>query len=149
MHHHSHKRSAGEMEELFRRHGLKVTPQRVAMFAALDGNDGHPDVETVYQNVLLRVPSISRDTVYRTLATFEDKGLIRRAEILSGPSRFDANTEPHHHFVCTACGQIKDFNSEALDRLTLPASVKKLGSVDFAQVQACGICKDCQKHRTT
>lgn len=147
MQHHNHKRSVGEAGELFRRHGLKVTPQRLEIFAALMAGEDHPDAEAVYQNVRQRVPSISRDTVYRTLTTFEEKGLVRRAEILSGPSRFDANTEPHHHFVCSLCGAIKDFASEALDRMSLPASVKKLGRVDFAQVQVRGICKDCQRNR--
>jgi len=55
---------------------MKVTHQRTEIFRELAAGTEHPDAETVYQRVCKRVPSISRDTVYRTLSTLETKGLI-------------------------------------------------------------------------
>ena len=52
----------------------------------------------------MRVPTISLDTVYRTVATLADLGLVRRVALTPGPARYDANTTRHHHFVCTRCG---------------------------------------------
>ncbi len=66
-----------------------------------------------------------RDTVYRTLATLESKGLIRRTGALGGPARYDANMDRHHHFVCKVCGMVKDFSSEAMDELPIHKSVKQ------------------------
>lgn len=129
--------------ETCREKGLKATHQRMEIYRELAGSDEHPDAETVYQNVRRRVPAISRDTVYRTLATLEENGLISRAEALSGSTRFDANTQRHHHFICMVCGQIKDFRSEALNDLPIPDSVKSLGTVESAQVQVRGICSSC------
>ncbi len=128
-----------------RRKGLKATHQRMEVFAELAASDEHPDAETLYQRVRERVPAISRDTVYRTLATLERKGFIRRADAVTGASRYDANPRPHHHFICTSCGLIKDFRSEALDDLSIPKSVEALGRIDTAQVQVRGVCKSCQK----
>ena len=126
-----------------REKGLKATHQRMEVFRELVSSEAHPDAEAVYQKVRLRVPAISRDTVYRTLSMLEDHGLIRKAEALSGSTRFDANTDRHHHFICTVCGAIKDFSSQALNDLPIPKSVKSFGVIESAQVQVRGVCADC------
>jgi len=126
-----------------RRSGLKMTHQRTEVFRELATRDDHPGAETVFREVRRRVPAISRDTVYRTLALLEAQGLIRKAEILFNQGRYDANTERHHHFVCTVCGRVQDFYSAALDGLPLPRSLKSLGRVQSAQVQVRGVCSAC------
>ncbi len=144
--------SAGESElnrrmrvfaDFCREKGLKATHQRTEIFRELAGSEGHPDAETVYQHVRQRVPAISRDTVYRTLATLEDHGFIRKAEAPSGPTRFDANMDRHHHFICTVCGAIQDFRSQTLDDLPIPHSVRSLGTIESVQVQVRGVCCAC------
>ncbi len=67
--------------------GMKVTRQRMEVFRELAGTEEHPDAETLYQSVRERVPAISRDTVYRTLASLEGQGLVRKAEILFSKAR--------------------------------------------------------------
>jgi Fur family peroxide stress response transcriptional regulator len=129
--------------ETCRRSGLKITHQRTEVFRELAAREDHPGAESVFQQVRRRVPAISRDTVYRALALLEAQGLIRKAEILFNQGRYDANTERHHHFVCTMCGRVQDFYSEALDDLPLPRSVKALGRVQSAQVQVRGVCSAC------
>jgi len=126
-----------------RDHGLKVTHQRMAVFRALAASTAHPDAETVYRDVRRHVPSISRDTVYRTLATLERHGLAQRVDALTGSIRFDADTTAHHHFICTVCGAIIDFHSPALDALPIPDAVAAIGTVHSAQVQVRGVCAAC------
>ena len=123
---------------------MKLTHQRTEIFREVAGSEEHPDAETVYQRVRKRVTGISRDTVYRTLATLEDEDLVHKAEVLCGPARFDANLDQHHHFVCTVCGAVKDFRSEVLDDLPFPNSVKAMGSIQSAQVHVRGVCRKCQ-----
>ena len=125
--------------------GLKLTHQRMEVFRELAGTDDHPDAETIYRGVSRRVPAISRDTVYRTLATLEEQGLVRKAEILASKGRYDANMDRHHHFVCTECGLVRDFYSEKLDDLPIPRSVKTLGRIESAHVQLRGICSACAR----
>jgi len=133
--------------ETCRAAGLKTTHQRMEVFRELAGTENHPDAETIYLHVSRRVPAISRDTVYRTLATLEGQGLVHKAEIVSGRARYDANTDHHHHFICTECGRVHDFYSPALDALPIPRSVSALGRVDSAQVQLRGVCTNCAKNR--
>jgi Fur family peroxide stress response transcriptional regulator len=127
---------------------MKVTHQRTEIFRELSASVEHPDAETVYRGVCKRVPSISRDTVYRTLSTLVAEGLIRKVEPLFERARYDANLDRHHHFVCTVCGSVCDFYSEALDGLPIPESVKALGEIDSAHVQVRGICWSCASRKS-
>ena len=131
--------------ETCRASGLKLTHQRMEVFHELAGTEDHPDAETIYTSVSRRVPAISRDTVYRTLATLEEEGLVRKAEILANRGRYDANMDRHHHFVCTECGLVRDFYSEALDKLPIPKSIGTLGRVESTHVQLRGICSSCAR----
>jgi Fur family peroxide stress response transcriptional regulator len=139
------QRRIQRLTETCQQHGLKVTHQRMEVFRELAGTEDHPDAETISQNVSKRIPAISRDTVYRTLATLEDHGLVRKAEMLSGRARYDANIDRHHHFVCNKCGRITDFYSDALDEFELPKSVAALGRVESSHVQLRGTCVNCAR----
>ncbi len=125
-------------------HGVKATHQRMEILRELAGTEEHPDVETIYERVRRRIPAISLDTVYRTLRLLEEKGVIRRVGSIKDRTRFDANTERHHHFVCAQCGMIGDFTSDVLDRFPVPREAAQMGSVDGVYVELRGRCRKCQ-----
>jgi len=132
------------LKEVLRRAGVKLTHQRLEIFREAAGSGDHPDAETIYKGVRERIPPVSLDTVYRTLWLFLDLGLISTL----GPRdrvRFDANTRPHHHFICKTCGRTRDFYSDALDRLKTPDAVKTLGHVETARLELRGVCHRCSK----
>ena len=108
-------------------------------------DETHPDVETVYEAVRQRVPTISLDTVYRTLATLTERGLITRVSFTAGPARYDANPARHHHFVCTRCGLVRDVEDEELDAIRPTEEVTQIGRPDTVTVQFRGVCRECQK----
>lgn len=130
-------------EETLKERGLRVTHQRMEIYRELASTEDHPDAEIIYQRVHGRIPAMSRDTVYRTLTFLEKVGLARRAEVRSGPARFDANVDRHHHFVCTSCGLIRDVYSEYFDNLPVPDSLDDIGRVLCGQVQLQGLCLEC------
>jgi len=133
-----------ELEQACRRAGAKVTHQRREVLCAVINSGAHPDAATVLERVRARVPSISFDTVYRTLAFLEAHGLIRRVQLTSEPTRYDGEVTAHHHFVCTDCGRIFDFKSEALDALELPRAATALGSPTWRQLNVFGVCQTCR-----
>jgi Fur family peroxide stress response transcriptional regulator len=128
--------------------GLKLTHQRIEIYRELVSTEDHPDAETVFEGVRERLPSISRDTVYRTLSTFEETGLVRRLDFSWGRGRFDGNPDAHHHFICANCGLVRDFTSRAFDALSPPSQVRTWGEVTGMQVQLRGICSECKQSRT-
>jgi len=93
---------------LLRSHGIRPTPQRVAVATFLVGNTDHPTAEQVYFGVRHTCPTVSRATVYNTLHLLVERGLVRQHTLREGVSVFDPQTAPHHHFIDDDTGQIDD-----------------------------------------
>lgn len=130
-----------------RQAGAKLTHQRLEVFRELAKSSDHPDAEAIHRAVCKRVPTISLDTVYRTLWLLLDLGLITTLGPSRERTRFDANLQSHHHFVCTACGMTRDFYSKRLDSLKVPASVQSFGQARTTNVEVRGLCLACASKR--
>jgi Fur family peroxide stress response transcriptional regulator len=128
--------------------GLKITPQRCAIYKEIYGADNHPSAEEVYQSIHTEYPNISYDTVNRTLLTFADVGLVDIVKGRSGPRRFDPNTGSHHHIYCTDCGEIVDFYNEDYDNLEIPSNVQQKYDIISKRVVLKGVCKTCKKSKS-
>jgi Fur family transcriptional regulator, peroxide stress response regulator len=123
--------------------GAKLTHQRMEIFREVAQTGEHPDVESVYRGVRERMPTVSLDTVYRTLWWLKDFGLVATLGSSRERTRFDANLDRHHHFVCTRCGLTRDFYSQKLDKLNITESVQAIGTVETTQVEVKGVCLEC------
>lgn len=136
-----------EFRERWASRGLRVTPQRTEVFREVAAAEDHPDAETILERVRSRIPNISLDTVYRVLYRLEDEGLIRRVQVSSNRLRFDGEAERHHHFVCAMCSMVRDFTSEAVDRLTVPTYVRSWGRIEERHLLVRGTCRNCLEKR--
>ena len=123
--------------------GVRLTHQRLEIFREVAGTGDHPDVEAIWKGVRKRMPTVSLDTVYRTLWLLNDIGAIATLGLPRERIRFDANTSPHHHYVCVRCGLTRDFESDEFNALQIPAEVGEFGSVLAAQVEVRGLCAAC------
>lgn len=128
-----------------RKAGVKLTHQRLEIFREIASSLEHPDAETVFRAVQKRLPTVSLDTVYRTLWTLNDLGLVTTLGPRHGRVRFDANLQQHHHYVCVRCGLTSDFACDELDAVSVPDSAKGFGSIVSAHVEVRGVCKMCAK----
>ena len=137
------KQRMARFEEACRKSGAKLTHQRMEIFREVAQTDDHPDAEKVFQGVRERMPTVSMDTVYRTLWWLKELGLIKTLGPPRERTRFDANLSRHHHFVCTQCGLTRDFYSDKFDRLKLPESVQSIGYAEMTQVEVKGVCLKC------
>ncbi len=127
-----------------KRLGLKVTPQRIAIYRELAITDKHPSTENIYKKIKDYYPNISLTTVYRTLETFEKLGLVSIVNVLSSAARYDANLETHHHIVCSKCKKVEDVYDESLNKLNI--SAKTLGDykVHGYSLILNGTCRTCR-----
>ena len=137
------------MAAIVRAAGIKLTHQRLEIFREIAASAEHPSVEAVFSAVRARVPTVSQDTVYRTLWLLRDLGLAKTLGPPRDGVRFEANLEPHHHYICVRCGLVRDFESGDLNALRLPAAVKQFGSVVDAHVEVRGVCAKCARKPTT
>jgi Fur family peroxide stress response transcriptional regulator len=137
------ERRVAQFKTTAKSNGVKLTPQRLEIFREIASSLEHPDAETVHRAVHARMPTVSLDTVYRTLWMLSDLGLISVLGVRRESVRFDPNPEKHHHFVCIECGLTRDFESGQLHTLRLPQVVKGLGNVLSTHVEVRGVCKFC------
>ena len=96
---------------------LKVTPQRIAVLEALNNLKNHPTADKIKEYVVKNHPSISVGTIYKTLETFVDKGLVKKVKTEKDVMRYDAILENHHHLYCEDTERIEDFFDDELDTM--------------------------------
>jgi len=132
-----------ELTTRFRARGLRVTPQRQAIFRLLHGNDRHPTVDELFDAAAAEMPTISRKTVYQTVHDLESMGEVALLDLGTGSVRVDPNVEaPHHHLICTRCGKVRDIVVDVTS-LTLPARRRRGFTVSDVEVHYRGICDLC------
>jgi len=136
-----------ELRQTFRQLGLKLTHQRLEIFNILTSMEDHPSAEAVYEKVKHKIPTISFDTVYRTLALYERHGVIVRLQCFTDRVRYDPNTERHHHLVCKRCKKIVDFHWGELDKLQRPKETEGWGEIEKRYLELRGVCQDCLASR--
>lgn len=107
--------SHAELIALLQRAAVRPSAQRVAIAGYVLATEDHPTAEQVMVHVQSTFPMVSRATVYNTLQTFCERGLLRQLTLAEGRVVFDPKVEPHHHFVDDASGAIHDIPWTALD----------------------------------
>lgn len=100
------------LAQKLRENGLKVTPQRLSIYGLLLETTQHPSAEAIYEAVKSSMPSISFNTVYKTLGSLADSGLIKKLVVEENHYRFDADTRPHAHLLCVRCNKLEDVPGE-------------------------------------
>lgn len=123
---------------------LKVTPQRLAIYAYLKDTKSHPSVETIYNNLKPKHPSMSLATVYKNVAALRDAHLITEFNIDEDSHRYDANTNFHTHLVCRTCHNVFDYYGDiSLKSIINDLSDNMLFKAEDQKVVFYGTCKDC------
>jgi Fur family peroxide stress response transcriptional regulator len=128
-----------------RKAGLKVTPQRMAVYKVLLETKEHPSADMVFQEVRKIFPSISLDTVNRTLNTLSEIGVAFIVEGSGDAKRFDGNLDNHQHFKCVKCKRIVDFYHKSFDNVKVPKSIGGKFTILRKAVYLEGICDLCRK----
>ena len=118
--------------------------KRNALLSYLRSVTNHPSAEKVFTDLKTDIPDLSIGTVYRNLNLFKQQGLAISVATVKGVERFDGNTDPHVHFICTDCDAVID-----LMDMDVPESLKSIaesccgGQVTDCQLSFTGQCKSC------
>lgn len=124
---------------------LKVTPQRIAIYKELVNSKNHPSINHIYKRIKLLYPTISLDTINRTLLTFAEIGIANIVEVSGSPKRFDPNIKDHHHFICLKCDNIIDFFSNSLNNIEIPKELEENAKVIRKKIVLEGFCSKCNR----
>jgi len=131
-------------EEACRAADLKLTHQRLEIYRELARATDHPSAETLHRRLHQAMPTLSLDTVYRTLTTLEQHHLIKKVETVDSQAHYEVQTMQHHHLICDTCKEIMDFQWPAFDAAVIPEEVGQWGAVKNRSVTVYGTCRKCQ-----
>jgi Fur family peroxide stress response transcriptional regulator len=125
--------------------GLKLTPQRLAILAFLEGNKKHPSAEDIYKEISKRFPTMSLATVYNTLESLRRKGYVLELSIDPDKKRYDPNVSPHCHLICIHCKKIVDVSVDY--DINLPEKERSGFEIIGKHVDFYGICPQCKRNK--
>lgn len=136
----THNSSLITITQLLQRHGLRPTYQRIKILEYIKQNGSHPTVALIFEALNPEIPSLSKATIYNTLHSLIEAGLIRDIMIDEGETHYDCLLSPHGHFLCNSCGAIDDFPIDFEKLIFTDLDLYKITKKD---VFFRGLCPNC------
>lgn len=129
-------------QEYLQNFGIKPSLQRIAIVEYLMDNRIHPTVDDIYNALYIKVPTLSKTTVYNTLKLFAEQGAVLALVIDDKNVRFDIDTSCHAHFQCCGCNRVFDIPVEKTELLQVRQIDDLL--ITESHLYYKGYCKDCR-----
>lgn len=137
------KKSFDDLSKELKSKNIRLSHQRLKVLEYVANNRCHPTVEQIYSHLHDDIPTLSKTTVYNTLNTLVDAGMVKQITIEDNEVRYDIDTESHGHFKCESCGSIYDFeiNIDSYNSKDLQGF-----KINHKDVYFKGICPKCISH---
>ena len=129
----------------FKSKGLKLTPQRIAVYEYLLGTSEHPSAEIIYSRLIEKFPTMSLATVYKSLKTLCEVELVQEINLGEGNFRYDAHIRDHAHFQCTSCSKVVDMMDVSTSNMLLEASRNSEFIIESSKLYFFGKCRHCKE----
>ncbi len=134
-----------ETAVVLREAGQKVTPQRVHILCAIRHSGVHITASQLIEELRTSHPFVDASTVYRTLASAADLGLVYETDMGSGESEFEwVGKDRHHHLICRTCGDVTSLDNSYLDGVATLLYEEAGFQADLGHFAIFGVCKSCQ-----
>ncbi len=129
-----------------REYNHKLTPQRLAVVKILAHSQGHPNVESIFEQLQKKFPTMSLATVYRNVMLLKSLGEVLEIGLPDGGNRYDGNKpHPHPHVICVRCKSIIDPELDTLKDLNEEVTQETGYRILTHRLDFFGICGNCQK----
>ena len=138
-----------EIVSQLRDHGMRITPQRMAVLNVIVGNKEHLSTEDIYERVRTDYPMIGLATIYKTVTMLKEMGAISELNFSHHSARYDGSgAPPHPHFVCNQCNRIIDIEEDIPEDLSKNIAKKNGYHITNYRLDFFGICPKCQSEQT-
>lgn len=128
--------------EYLKSHDIKPSYQRIKIFEYLIEKKNHPTIDTVYQELVKEIPTLSKTTVYNTMNLFLEKKIVILIIIEENETRYDADVSVHGHFKCVKCNVVYDLD---MDLNNIDMTTLKNFQINEHHIYFKGICESCLK----
>jgi len=132
-----------DFKKILKEKGFKNTPTRTAVINIFNQSNKPISADFIYKKLK---GNIDEATVYRTLTSFFESGILKKIDLRKNSSYFELNNDHHHHIICMKCGLIEDFKEnkgieKLLDQVVSKSS--KFKSIKEHSLELFGFCKAC------
>lgn len=135
-----------EINQELKKAGIRITPQRLAICQQVLESKGHPTVAMIYRQLKPDYPSLSLATVYNTLDTLANFGIINEIGYAGDHQvHYDGEREPHIHVICVSCHKIIDMRNLKANQLNQEVGQESGYQVIGSRLIYYGLCSACQK----
>jgi Fur family ferric uptake transcriptional regulator len=138
---------ATDASDLLRKHGLRVTPQRLAVLNAVSAQS-HATADGVAEAARANIGAVSVQAVYDALGLLTEHGIVRRIQPAGSPARYERRVgDNHHHLICRLCGRTSDVDCAVGEAPCLTAASDLGYEIEEAEVIYWGRCPDCRDEK--
>lgn len=135
------------LEHILKNHHLRITQVRLEILQYFQENNNalsHADLETLFDKKFDRV------TIYRTLTSFLEKGLLHKIPDDSGTAKYGlclhqgvthTHDDEHVHFKCRKCEKIECLHTIDIPKLVLPKKYK-METANLLIEGTCAVCSE-------
>ncbi len=138
-------RPVGDVMEILRAQGLRMTPQRRAIVSEIMRTRGHISPTALARKVQGEMPGVNASTVYRTLALLEEVGVLSHAHLEGGAEYHRAEEAGHVHLTCSNCGAEDDLSMEEAQALSQLVERHREFLPDLTHFAISGLCAECRR----
>ncbi|MCR4408601.1 MAG: transcriptional repressor [Anaerolineae bacterium] len=136
-------------KKMLRRAGKRITSQRMLVLEAIREGGGHLDADEIYRRAKLQAPRLSLSTVYRTINTLKEAGMIEELHLGEEHHHYELrDAKVHHHFVCQNCGRVVEFEWPFSEQLLRDLGEKYDFELTEIHLDLVGYCAECRRKKT-
>lgn len=123
---------------------LKLTSQRRTILRQAM-RDGHFSAEELLKNSKKEDPTVSKATVYRTLALLKESNMLEEQDFGDGKKIYERTQgrKHHDHLICIRCGRIMEFENESIETLQDREAQKQNFKIVYHSLKLFGFCQNC------
>ena len=132
-----------QFADVLKANNLKSTHQRLTILQHVD-QFGHVDIDTLYEAILKKYPTISKATLYRNINDLLSFHIIEEVKLPNHKQQYEIKKVPHVHLLCTACGSVEDI-FVPIQKFLETIEEESGFTINSSFVVMNGVCSSCKK----
>ncbi len=140
-----HKKFKSHFQEFLRSKRKNITPERMDILAEVLKQESHFKIDDIIGKMAEAKKPVSRATVYRTIKTIEEAGLIKYIHSINDEKFYEVEEDHHDHMICEICGKFIEFHNDELEALQTSICKSKGFKPSRHTMKIFGVCKNCDQ----
>jgi Fur family ferric uptake transcriptional regulator len=138
-----------KFQEYLATKGRRLTAARAIIVNEVFASHEHFDADQLVARLSERVDGrrVSRSSIYRTLASLEESGLLRKVARTKDRDVYehDYGYPEHDHLICSKCGTLIEFRNESISEVLEEVAAEHGFRMNGHRLEVYGLCNACSR----